>query len=469
MDQVKGVFAAAPARDGGASLIETAGVETAPNGEENLAGLRTAEIDGVLVPQVPTGLEDTGIDPDVLLNLALKYAHITPHFTTDSCARALHLPLPIIADLLEQLRVEKLIEMLGHLGPFNFRFRVTQPGRERGEWLMSISGYVGPAPVSVAAYTAMLEQELPRLPETTGADVTASISNLVLPEHAAEIAGLAASSGRSLFLYGPPGNGKTSMGKMLHEALRGSLWIPHCLGIENHIIRVFDRHCHVEAPEDVPAEAMPKLDRRWVRVRRPFVMVGGELTQEDLDLIYDTARGYYEAPLHFKANGGLFLLDDFGCQRTPCMELLNRWIVPLEHHVDYLTLRTGQQMEVPFRHLLIISTNIDPERVMTPGLLRRMGYRLCMANPSPQQYTAIFARYAARRGLEVPPGLVDWLLARYRAENRALHSCEPRDLIERACDMCNYRGEREELTEETLAIAWAGYFVDRDIDPASIR
>jgi len=464
MDQSKGVLATAPTCD-----VEATLVETTPKLEESQSGLRTAVIDGVVVPQTPSGLDDTGIDPDVLLNLALKYAHITPHFTTDSCARALHLPLPMIADLLEQLRVEKLIEILGHLGPFNFRFRITQPGRERGEWLMAISGYVGPAPVSVAAYTAMLEEQVPRLPETTAADVAAAISDLVLPEHAAEIAGLAASSGRSLFLYGPPGNGKTSMGKMLHQALRGSLWIPYCLGIENQIIRVFDRHCHLDAPEDVPAEALPKLDRRWVRVRRPFVTVGGELTHEDLDLIFDSARGYYEAPLHFKANGGLFLLDDFGCQRTPSSELLNRWIVPLEHHIDYLTLKTGQQMQVPFRHLLIISTNIDPEKVMTPGLLRRMGYRLCMANPSPDQYARIFTRYAARRGIEVPPGLVESLLARYRAENRTLHSCEPRDLIERACDMCNYRGRPEELTEETLAIAWAGYFVDRDLDPAAIQ
>jgi len=464
MDQTKGIFSTAPGLD-----VESSSAETPPEPEGDGSGLRLAEIDGVLVPEAPSGLDDTGIDPEVLLNLALKLAYITPHFTTDSCAKALHLPLPMIADLLEQLRAEKLIEILGHLGPFNYRFRITQPGRERGEWLMAISGYVGPAPVSVQAYSSMLQQQAPRLPEASAQDVAAAIADLVLPEHATEIAGLATSSGRSLFLYGPPGNGKTSLGKLLHQALRGSLWIPHCLGIENHIIRVFDRHCHIDAPEDVPAEALPRYDRRWARIRRPFVMVGGELTLEDLDLIFDSARGYYEAPLHFKANGGLFLLDDFGCQRTPSSELLNRWIVPLEHHVDYLTLKTGQQIQVPFRHLLIISTNIDPEKVMTPGLMRRMGYRLCMANPSPEQYARIFDRYAAGRGIEVPPGLVERLLARYRAEGRALHSCEPRDLIERACDMCNYRGRPVELTEETLTIAWAGYFVDKEPDPPGIQ
>jgi len=177
-----------------------------------------------------------------------------------------------------------------------------------------------------------------------------------------------------------------------------------------------------------------------------------------LDLIYDSARRYYEAPLHMKANGGVFLLDDFGCQRTPPNELLNRWIVPLEQRIDYLTLATGQQIQVPFRNMLVVSTNLDVHQVMAPGLLRRIGYRVCLENPSPERFAAIFSRYAASCGLEVPQRLLEWLLARYEAERRPLRSCEPRDLVERARDVCKYRGWREALTQDILSLAWKGYF-----------
>jgi len=432
--------------------------ERAVTAEEQGDGPRVIEIGGCLLPAAPTSLADTGVAPDVLLNLALKFAYVTPYFDTELAASRLRLPLGLVGDLLEQLRSEKLIEVLGGAGPFTYRFRITDLGRERGQWLMAISGYIGPAPVSVHAYDAMTERQGALLPDVTPQDVAAAVSGLVLPEQTVELAGLAACSGRSLFLFGPPGNGKTTLGRLLHRALRGSLWIPYCLGVENQIIRVFDRHCHTESIEDLPRDVQPKHDQRWVRVRRPLIVVGGELALDDLDLIYDSARRYYEAPLHMKANGGVFLLDDFGCQRTAPTALLNRWIIPLEQRIDYLTLASGQQIRVPFRNMLIVSTNLDVNQVMAPGLLRRMGYRLCLDNPSPQRYAAIFQRYAAQCGLEVPAGLLEWLLARYRAENRPLRGCEPRDLVERARDICQYHGWPAVLTEEILSLAWRGYF-----------
>lgn len=420
--------------------------------------LPVAEIEGVLLPVAPSSLEDTGIDLEVLLNLTLKLACISPHFDTDLAMRQLRLPLSLAAELLERLRDQKLIEVLGGAGPFAYRFRVTQAGRERGEWLMAISGYVGPIPVSLPTYTAMLHRQMPQLPNASPQTVATALSDLVLPEQTAELAGLAASSGRSLFLYGPPGNGKTTLGRLLHQALPGNLWIPYCIGVENQVIRVFDRQVHRDMTRKLPDEVTRKCDERWIHIRRPFILVGGELTLDDLDLIYDSARRYYEAPLHFKANGGIFLLDDFGCQRTPPNELLNRWIVPLEQHVDYLTLRTGQQIQVPFRSLLVISTNREPEEVMAPGLLRRIGYRVRLDDPSPEDYALTLTRYAARCKLEATPELIAWLLARYQAERRPLRSCEPRDLVERARDICKYRGWQLSLTQEVMSQAWQGYF-----------
>ncbi len=453
MDDMHDTFTAAAERDEPVLPIDDLLGEDEPRED-----VHAVEVAGQFFPEAPTNLANTGIDPDVLLNLTLKFALTTAQFDTGLVARRLHLPMSLIVTLLEQLRLDKMIEVLGGAGPFSYRFRITQQGRARAEWLMAISGYVGPAPVSVQAYTELIEQQAARLPPVTRRDVLAAVAGLVLTEDTVELAGLAASSGRSLFLYGPPGNGKTTLGRLLHHALRGDLWIPYCIGIENQIVRIFDRHCHKIVDDPLPGDCRQRYDQRWVRIRRPLVVVGGELTLADLDLIYDSTRRYYEAPLHLKANGGLFLLDDFGCQKTAPTALLNRWIIPLEQQVDFLTLATGQQLQVPFRNMLVVSTNLDVQQVMAPGLLRRMGYRVSLENPSPQRYSDIFTRYAAGRGLDVPRDLVTWLLARYRAEDRPLHACEPRDLIERARDICAYRGLPATLTQDTIGLAWSGYF-----------
>jgi hypothetical protein len=431
-------------------------MKPAPTDNPNLP--RLVNLGGVLAPAAPVKVEETGIDLGVLIDLVLKQAFTIPRFTTEWMAERLRLPLPLVAEVLEDLRQQRLLDVLGQSGAFGYCYSAGQRGRERAARALEISGYVGPAPVSLGAYTAFLEWQLARCPRPRLEEVTAAVGELVLPDDALHVGGLAVASGRSLFVFGPPGNGKTSLGRLLHRALPGEIWVPYGIGIDSSVIRVYDDHWHEPA---APLEQGRSADQRWVRIRRPFLSVGGEATLGSFELTYSPAHRFYEAPLHFKANGGTFLIDDFGRERLSPHDLLNRWITPLEHRLDYLTLQTGQKIQVPFRVLLILATNLDPNRVMDAAFLRRMGYRLYLGNPTPEQYAQIFSRYAERCGVPVPPGLIDRLMERYRAERRPFRSCEPRDLIERVRDYCKLRDRPLELSEGTLGAAWVGYFGNR--------
>ncbi len=413
-------------------------------------------VDGEPAPKAPTSPRDTGVSPAVLRDLALKTAYTVPQFTTEWAARQLCLTQALVGEMLEQMRADQLLEILGSSGPFGFRYAISGRGRERAARLLEISGYIGPAPVSLEAYTAMIEWQLARAPEVSRDHVAASLAKLVLPEEDALLAGLAASSGRSLFVFGPPGNGKTSLGHLIHGALQGDIWIPHCIGIEENIIRIYDQQLHQAV--DAANPPLWSIDRRWMKIRRPLIIGGGEMTLESFDLIYSPSLRYYEAPLHLKANGGMFLIDDFGRQRVDPHELLNRWIIPLENRIDYLTLHTGQKIQIPFLQSLIIATNLDPEQVTDPAFLRRMGYRLYLAPPSPDRYRTIFEQYAHRLDIPIQPGLVERLLERYASEGRELRGCEPRDLIERSRDICRFTTRPMELNDEVMTLAWTGYF-----------
>jgi MoxR-like ATPase len=431
--------------------------DQAPVEPTNLAHLPSmVPIGAELAPAAPADLRATGLDPIVVNNLALKAAYTLPQFTTEWTARRLLLPQAIVSDVLEQLRTEHMLEVWGQAGPFGYRYGITNRGRERASRLLEVSGYVGPAPVSLESYNAMMAWQLARMPAVSRQDVADALSGLVLRDEDALLAGLAALSNRSLFVFGPPGNGKSSLSRMLHGALHGELWVPHCIGIEESVIRLFDPQVHeqVEATTDQPRS----IDQRWVRIRRPLVVGGSEMTLDSFDLNYSRALRFYEAPLHLKANGGTFLIDDYGRQRIDPRELLNRWIIPLEHRIDYLTLQTGQKIQVPLLQILIIATNLKLGAVTDPAFLRRMGYRLYLGPPTPEQYAQIFERYAEQNAAPVAAGLVGRLLDRYQTEKRELRCCEPRDLVERARDICRFTGRPLELNDDVMALAWTGYF-----------
>lgn len=412
-------------------------------------------------PLAPADLKATGVDATELADLTLKVGCTAPHFTTDWAARRLHLPLHLLQEILDGLRQDRMVEVLGQAGPFSQRFAVTQRGRDRSARLMEISGYVGPAPVSLASYAALLAWQLARFPTPNPEEVAEALANLTLGDEARMMAGLAVSSNRSLFVYGPPGNGKTSLGRLLHNALRGELWVPHAVTIDGSIIRIYDPQCHKPAEGSLPPG---NVDARWVHVRRPFIVAGGELTLDSFDLSYSAALRYYEAPIHLKANGGLFLIDDFGRERMEPQQFINRWITPLEHQIDYLTLHTGQKIVVPLRLLLVLATNLHLEAVTDAAFLRRLGYRLHLGPPTAEQYVHIFERYVQGCSAPVQEGLVDRLLRRYQEEGRDLRACEPRDLIERARDVCRFRGRPFELNDEVMNLAWTGYFGNRDVE-----
>ncbi len=417
---------------------------------------RLHRLGDLIAPSAPQEIATAGLEEGALTDLTLRIAYGVARFSTTWLSQQLRMSMPLMSEVLHQLAMEGLVEELWQSGKSSSNYRITPSGRELAIRLLEVCAYVGPAPVRLETYAAMLRWQFANTPPVQPENVTAALSGMVLAPKAAQMAGLAVASGRSLFVYGPSGNGKSSLGRQIHGALQGDYWIPHCISVGKSVIRVFDEQCHQRV--EIAGEKAGTVDQRWVRIRRPLIVVGGELTLEMLDLIYSPALRYYEAPPHLKANGGVFLVDDFGRERVSPDQLLNRFITPMEHQVDYFTLTTGQKIQLPLRHVLIIATNLGLETVTDPAFLRRMGYRLYLGAPTPEQYARIFGLYAQKQGASVEPEVLAGLLERYRSQNRELRACEPRDLIERALDICRFHGRPLELTAKVLDLAWTGYF-----------
>ncbi len=371
-------------------------------------------VGNLIAPKVPQDVGSTGLQPHILADLLVKWGFTENRFTTEWVAEHLHISPALARQVLERVCMDGNMEQLWQTGEGGHHYRITAEGRATASRLMEICGYIGPAPVSLESYTAMLRWQFANMRPVKPENVAAALSGLVISPKAAALAGLAVSSGRSLFLFGPPGNGKSSVGRKLHAALPGGYWIPYAISVGNDVIRLYDDQAHERLKSD--GETAASIDQRWIRIRRPLVVVGGELTLESLDLIYSPALHQYEAPPHLKANGGVFLVDDFGRERVSPDQLLNRFITPMEYQVDFFTLRTGQKIQLPLRHVLIIATNLSPDVVTDPAFLRRLGYRVYLGTPTPEQFTQIFQQYAERRGLAIAPEQIAQLLERYRAK-----------------------------------------------------
>jgi hypothetical protein len=398
-------------------------------------------------------VEDLDISQLFLGDLALRAMSLEPTCSASDIANRLHLSLMSTDQLLQRLSRDKFIEIKGVVGSHNHRYAMLERGWAEVSRLMAISSYVGPAPVSLNAYTLRLTSQIrSRMPATRTA-LDLAMADLVLTEGAKQTLGLVASSGRSLFLSGPSGNGKTAMARALVNAIRGELWIPYAIEIDGQVIRVFDPHAH-----ETVKVADNDYDRRWVKIKPPLVVVGGELTVDSMELTSSSTQRFYEAPFQLKSNGGVLVVDDLGRQRCSAAELLNRWIIPLENHIDYLTLSTGKKIQVPFEQIIIFATNMTVSDLADEAFLRRMGYRLYVMPPGPDTYARIFGEYSRKRGLSVDAKMLAHLELRYGKEGREPKACEPRDLIDRAIEVCKYNRESIRLTPEILDLAWDGYF-----------
>ena len=415
--------------------------------------LLAAEDSDKFAPPFAQTIDELGVSMTFLSDLALKALSLEPDATTASVAQRLHLGMVVTDMLLQRLARDKIIDKKGVAGMHNHRYGMLDRSWVELNRVMTINSYIGPAPVSLNAYSEILTKQVrARLPATRRA-LDRAMADIVLTDGAKQTLGLVASSGRSLFLSGPSGNGKTAMARALVNAIAGDLWIPYAIEVDGQVIRVFDPHTHQPASTNCT-----DFDHRWIKIRPPLVVVGGELTIESMELTSTSTQRFYEAPFQMKSNGGVLVVDDLGRQRCSAAELLNRWIVPLEQRIDYLTLSTGKKIQVPFEQVIVFATNMTGEEIADEAFLRRMGYRMYVMPPGPETYAEIFRRYARARGLSFEQSIFAHLELRYGKERREPKSCEPRDLIDRAIEVCKFRREPVRITNETLDMAWDGYF-----------
>lgn len=416
--------------------------------------LSRSELEG-FGPATPEEVADTGIPNAFLGDLALKHVAALAEPTTDSVAERLRLPRALTEELLYQLYREKLIEMRLQSAVGATLYAMLDHGWERVKRLQSQNGYLGPAPVSLDDYSYMMRlQAIPTKPASYET-VRQAFSDLVLPDSLLQTLGCVINSRSSLFLTGLPGTGKTAVSERMNAALFGSIWIPHAVEIDGEIIRIFDAHSHRAVPEK---DTAVEHDRRWVEIERPLIIVGGELTLDNTDLAWSQSARFYEAPFQVKSNGGTLVIDDFGRQRVAPTDLLNRWILPLERRVDFLTLHNGKKIEVPFEQLVVFSTNLDERELVDDAFLRRMGYRARVEPPTPNAYCEIFKRVAEDRKVAVDQDCLDHLLHKYSAEQRVMKGCEPRDLLNKVNDICLFEGKTVRLNTELIDLAWGNYF-----------
>ena len=406
----------------------------------------------------PRTIEDTGIRRKVLEDLALKILHLSGELSLRDLAERMHIPLRIVDEIFGRLRKEGLCLVTGMAAGVH-KIVTTSEGKERASELLSITQYAGPVPVSLADYVARVKAQTVRHLAIEPEAVKRAFSHLVLPENTLTQLGTALASGRAIFLYGPPGTGKTTIADSMWRLFEtDKIWVPYAVEADGQIIEVFDPGVH----RTVVQPDTHDHDVRWVRCQRPRVMVGGELTIDMLDLQYNPGSKFYTAPVQMKASNGLLIIDDFGRQRVRPDELLNRWVVPLDRSIDFLTLAGGRKIEIPFDMLVVFATNLDPSQLVDDAFLRRIQTKIKLDAITRADFHEICRRVCHDMKLEYRVEPIERLLdVLVNDMGQELRACYPRDLVQQVCWTARYRQVAPRLDDESLDLACRTYFVSR--------
>ena len=411
-------------------------------------------------PIVPASIEETGLSISFIADLIMKHVNSLGEFMIADVADGVKLPVSLVNKIIEMLKKERLIEVTGgsSFSKISYNYKITDLGRNRGAELMDLCRYVGPAPVTLEAYRKMVEFQTVKHIVVSHETVKKAFSHLVLSESLKKRLGPAISSGKAMFVYGPSGNGKTAIAETIGALLTETVYIPYAITVGGQIIIMFDPVSHV--PVDCKG-GTTLVDQRWIKIKRPVVMTGGELSLKMLDLDFNPISKYYEASLQMKANTGLFIADDFGRQQIEPQSLLNRWIVPLDRHVDFMTLHTGIKFEIPFDMLVIFSTNIEPREIADEAFLRRIRYKIKIDHPSEERFELIFKKVCESNMIPFKKDIFEYLMDNYYHRLRvSLNGCHPRDIIDHIIDSAHYYMHAPRLTREGIDAAWQNYFVD---------
>lgn len=427
-------------------------------------------------PAPPESLKEAGLTLTFMCDLVMRTLYVRGAMIGRDLAQYLCLPFKVVNESLRFLKAEKIIEIMGGdlVGEVSYKFNLTDLGRLRAKEAMDICAYVGPAPVPIEDYVEQTYRQAVTGLTCTPEMLTAPFSHLVMKDEMFNALGPAIVSGRSVFVYGPPGNGKTAMARAIGEFMNqsgGAIFVPYAFLAEGSIVTVYDPSLHqVDENADNsfidPESSVRRLlnsgqiDQRWVRIRRPVIVTGGELTLDMLDLRYNTEAKFYQAPIHFKANGGVFLIDDFGRQIVSPRELLNRWILPLEDRHDFLTVSNGKKFQVPFEQLIIFSTNLDPKDLVDDAFLRRIRHKVAVSAPTRDVYEKIFNSYARKLGMQPCPDAIDYLYERYYSRGRSPRASDCRDLLEIVQSICRYRRHPVHLSRDLIAEAATSFIAE---------
>src|SRR5262245_29705702 len=427
-------------------------------------------------PSSPETIKEAGLSMGLLTDMILRALYQRGVMLGLDLSRFLCLPFKIVEEGIRFLKDMKLIEVTGGelIGRVSYKFDLTDLGRQRAHSATQQCAYVGPAPVPLDDYVEQTYRQAVTGIACSPDALRGSFSHLVLKEDLFNAIGPAVVSGKSVFIYGPPGNGKTAMARSIGDFMNtsgGSIYVPYAIQAEGGIITIYDPSLH-QLDEDLGArddatDARIKallntdtVDARWVRIRRPVIVTGGELNLDMLDLRYNAAANFYQAPLHVKANGGVFLIDDFGRQLVSPKELLNRWILPLEDRHDFLTLASGKKFQVPFEQLIIFSTNLDPKDLVDDAFLRRIRHKVEVNAPTGDVYERIFNAMVKRLGMNPCPEAIDYMYERYYDQGRSPRASDCRDLLEICQSICRFRREPVELSRDLIAEAALSFIAE---------